>query len=149
MTDRWTSRPTTPRASGSRSTHRTRCFPAGSSIAAGEATSSDALYLAYVYLEEDHREQGLGSALVRDVARAAADRGYAALEALGDRRWEGDWVLPVTFLAANGFRVVADDERFPLLRLDIRERVAPLQAEAVATIPEAETPGVGVRTDQP
>ncbi|MEX2275556.1 MAG: GNAT family N-acetyltransferase [Actinomycetota bacterium] len=118
-------------------------FPRRLSFAAGSATSSDALYLGYVYVEEGHREQGLGSALVRDVARAAADRGYAALEAVGDRRWEGDWVLPVTFLAANGFRVIEDDDRHPLLRLDIRDRVAPLRSEAVAVLPEAEAPGVG------
>jgi len=111
-------------------------FPRRLAFPAGAAAAQDALYLAYVYLEEDHREQGLGSALVRDVARAAADRGYAALEALGDRRWEGDWVLPVTFLAANGFRVVEDDERYPLLRLDIRDRAEPLRAEAVVAVPE-------------
>jgi len=45
------------------------------------------------------------------------------VEAIGDRRSDGkEWVLPVTFLAANGFRVVRDDERHPLLRLDLRGR---------------------------
>jgi len=90
---------------------------------AGEDASDDAVYLAYVYVEDGWRGQGLGSALLRAVARDAVDRGYAAVEAIGDRRAENkDWVLPVTFLAANGFRVVRDDDRHPLLRLDLRGR---------------------------
>jgi GNAT superfamily N-acetyltransferase len=111
----------------------------------GEHTSPDALYLAYVYVEDGHRGEGLGSALVRSVARESADRGFAALEAIGDRAWDGGWVLPVTFLAANGFRVLVDHERFPLLRLDIRDRLEPLAAETSATLalPDPDLPGVG------
>ncbi|MEX0753515.1 MAG: GNAT family N-acetyltransferase [Actinomycetota bacterium] len=118
-------------------------FPRRLRFTSGAATSDDALYLAYVYVEEGHRGEGLGSALVRDVARATADRGFDALEVVGDRRWDGSWVLPVTFLAANGFRVVVDDERFPLLRLDIRARTEPLRSEAALTLPQLEPPGVG------
>jgi GNAT superfamily N-acetyltransferase len=89
----------------------------------GRDASDDAVYLAYVYVEDGWRGQGLGSALLRAVARDAVDRGYAAVEAIGDRRSQSRaWVLPVTFLAANGFRVVRDDERHPLLRLDLRGR---------------------------
>jgi len=92
-------------------------------FAAAQDASDDAVYLAYVYVEDGWRGQGLGSVLLRAVARDAVDRGYAAVEALGDRKPRGrDWVLPVTFLGANGFRVVRDDERHPLLRLDLRGR---------------------------
>lgn len=104
----------------------------------GSSTSEDALFLAYVFVEEEHRGQGVGSALIRHVARAAADRGYGALEAIGDRRSQEEWVLPVTFLAANGFRVVVDDERFPLLRRDIRERIEPRVAGATVALPGSE-----------
>jgi hypothetical protein len=78
--------------------------------------------------------------LIRHVARAAADRGFGALETIGDRRSGTGWVLPVTFLAANGFRVLVDDERFPLLRLDIRERVEPRVAGATAALPRSQPP---------
>lgn len=112
-------------------------FPRIRSFSAGEAVSTDdAVYLAYVYLEDGWRGQGLGSAMLRDVARDAVDRGYAAVEALGDRRPEAaGWLIPVTFLAANGFRVVRDDERHPLLRLELRERAAPLVDVAHAAEP--------------
>jgi GNAT superfamily N-acetyltransferase len=96
---------------------RLRRFPSGTA-----AASTDTVYLAYCYVIDGRRGQGLGSALVREVARAAVDRGYRAVEALGDRAWDGGWVIPVSFLAANGFTVVRDDERFPLLRLDLHSR---------------------------
>jgi len=112
-------------------------FPRVRSFAAGEAVSTDdAVYLAYVYLEDDRRGRGLGSALLRDVARDAVDRGYAAVEALGDRRPEpSSWLIPVTFLAANGFRVLRDDERHPLLRLELHEEAVPLVEIARAVEP--------------
>jgi GNAT superfamily N-acetyltransferase len=98
-------------------------FPRLRRFRAGEAASLvDAVYLAYCYVVDGKRGRGLGTALVRDVARAAVDRGYAAVEAVGDRAFDGGWVIPVTFLAANGFVVVRDDERYPLLRLDLRSR---------------------------
>jgi GNAT superfamily N-acetyltransferase len=109
---------------------RLRRFPTG--IA---ATAADTVYLAYCYVIEGRRGQGLGSALVREVARASVDRGYRAVEALGDRAWDGGWVIPVSFLAANGFTVVRDDERFPLLRLDLHSRDELLLQRERAAIP--------------
>jgi GNAT superfamily N-acetyltransferase len=111
-------------------------FPRLRRFAAGEAASLvDAVYLAYCYVVDGRRGRGLGTALVRDVARAAVDRGYAAVEALGDRAWDGGWVIPVTFLAANGFVVVRDDDRYPLLRLDLRSRESAIASHAAAAIP--------------
>jgi GNAT superfamily N-acetyltransferase len=110
---------------------RLRRFPTGAAAAA-----ADTVYLAYCYVIEGRRGQGLGSALVREVARAAVDRGYRAVEALGDRAWDGGWVIPVSFLAANGFTVVRDDERFPLLRLDLRSRDEVLSQRARAAVPD-------------
>jgi GNAT superfamily N-acetyltransferase len=109
---------------------RLRRFPTGTS-----ATAADSVYLAYCYVIEGRRGRGLGSALVREVARAAVDRGYRAVEALGDRAWDGGWVIPVSFLAANGFTIVRDDERFPLLRLDLHSRDEPLLQPERAAIP--------------
>lgn len=96
--------------------------------------SPDAVYLSYCYLVPGRRGRGGGTELVRTVARDLCDRGYQALEAIGDREWAGDWVLPAGFLAASGFGVLREDRRFPLMRLDLatlREPVV-LQAEAVA-----------------
>jgi hypothetical protein len=39
------------------------------------------------------------------------------------------------FLVANGFAVVRDDARYPLLRLDLREVEEPAAASAHAAVP--------------
>ncbi|HXF37951.1 MAG TPA: GNAT family N-acetyltransferase, partial [Actinomycetota bacterium] len=110
-------------------------FPRLRDFAAASEASPDAVYLSYCYVVDEHRGQGLGSRLIREVARDAVDRGYRAVEAVGDRAWEGGWVLPLPFLTANGFLIVRDDPRFPLLRLDLHERPRPAAVEAEAAVP--------------
>ena len=93
-----------------------------------------AVYLANCYVTRKGRGRGLGTTLVRAVARDLVDRGYEAIEALGDREWAGGWILPAEFLGANGFAVVRDDPRFPLMRLELRTAVEPETAKARASV---------------
>jgi GNAT superfamily N-acetyltransferase len=120
-------------------------FPRVASFAAG-AVSADAAYLSYCYVVEPRRGEGVGTYLVRVVARELADRGYRAVEALGDHRWDGSWVLPAAFLGAAGFHVLRDDPRYPLMRLDLRAAVEPGEradaAEAAVEDEEAAEPAV-------
>ncbi len=113
-------------------------FPRLADYPAARAGSPNACVLAYCFADERHRGRGVGSELVREVARDLVDRGYRAVEAVGDRAFDGGWVLPAPFLSANGFAVVADDPRYPLMRLDLhgsdearRERAV---AAAVASV---------------
>jgi hypothetical protein len=69
------------------------------------------------------------------VARELVDRGFQAVESIGDRNWSEGWVLPAPFLAANGFEVLRDDARFPLMRLDLRAAVQPKEAVEAAAVP--------------
>jgi GNAT superfamily N-acetyltransferase len=103
------------------------------------AVSGDAVYLSYCFVVEPRRGEGLGTHVVRSVARDLADRGYRAVEALGDRSWNGSWVLPAAFLEANGFSVVREDPRFPLMRLDLRAALEPREA-VVGAAAEVEAP---------
>jgi GNAT superfamily N-acetyltransferase len=113
-------------------------FPAGD-------VSEDAIYLSYCYVVEGERGRGLGTLLVRAVARDLVDRGYVAVEAIGDRSWDGSWVLPAPFLAANGFVVVREDPRFPLMRLDLRAAEKPREAVEHAAVPlPSPAPAYGV-----
>jgi GNAT superfamily N-acetyltransferase len=112
-------------------------FPTGS-------VSDDAVYLGYCYLEAKVRGRGLGRRLVGAVARDIVDRGYRALEAIGDRAWDGGWVLPSSFLTASGFIVLKDDPRYPLLRLDTREEPAPLEAVEIVEVPLPVAEGTGI-----
>jgi GNAT superfamily N-acetyltransferase len=105
---------------------RLEAFPAGS-------VSPDAVYLSYCYVVERRRGEGMGTTLIRTVAREMADRGYRAVEALGDRAWDGSWVLPASFLSANGFGVIREDPRYPLMRLDLRMAMEPARAGAATT----------------
>jgi GNAT superfamily N-acetyltransferase len=107
-------------------------FPRLAKFRCGQA-SGDAIYLSYCYLVPGQRGRGWGTALVGSVATDLRERGYRALEAIGDREWAGDWVLPAGFLAASGFTVIREDSRFPLMRLELTSREEPaLHAGAVA-----------------
>jgi GNAT superfamily N-acetyltransferase len=107
------------------------------------AASSDAIYLSYCYVEGAHRGLGRGTVLVRAVARDLLQRGFRAVEALGDRQGAPGWVLPTGFLARNGFVILRDDARFPLMRLDLETAIVPEEvAEAVAAPAPLPYPGV-------
>lgn len=98
--------------------------------------SPDAIYLSYCYMVPKRRGRGGGSRLIRTVARDLLERGYPALEAIGDREWEGDWVLPAGFLAASGFAVIREDRRFPLMRLELASRRDPAVRATAVAVPE-------------
>jgi GNAT superfamily N-acetyltransferase len=109
---------------------RVATFPAG-------RTSPDAVYLAICYVVEGHRGRGHGTELIRAVARDLVDRGYDAIEALGDRAYDGGPVLPASFLGASRFTVIREHPRYPLMRLDLRATTEPLVAaeRAAAVVP--------------
>jgi len=80
---------------------------------------------------------GVGASAPSSCARWRGDllsRGYRAVEAIGDRAWDGSWVLPVPFLVANGFTVLKEDARYPLLRLDLRAVHEPAAAHEAAEV---------------
>ena len=81
--------------------------------------STDAVFLPYCFVTEGHRYRGLGTELVRTVARDLVDRGYRAIETVADRSWDGTWVLPEPFLSSCRFAVVREHPRHPVMRLDL------------------------------
>jgi GNAT superfamily N-acetyltransferase len=117
-------------------------FPRVATFPSGKV-SSDAVYLSYCYVVEGSRGEGLGTHLVRIVAREIADRGYRAVEALGDLAWDGSWILPAPFLAANGFAVLHEDPRYPLMRLDLRTALEPDAGGEAAEAAEVAGPHPG------
>ena len=86
---------------------------------------------------------------MRAVGRDLADRGYRAVEALGDRSWDGSWVLPASFLGANEFMVLREDPRFPLMRLDLRAALDPDRSAAAGAEAEEELPEPAVTLPMP
>lgn len=109
-------------------------FPRVAGYRAGRV-SPDAVYLAYCYVARGRRGRGVGSQLVRAVARDLVDRGYKAVESLGQADWEGGWVLPQGFLGANRFAVIRPDPEVPLMRLELFGVASPAESEAAAALP--------------
>lgn len=98
--------------------------------------SGDAAYLAYCYVTPARRGFGVGTQLVRAVAASLLGRDVRAVEALGDRERADGMVLPASFLGANGFQVLLEDPRFPLMRLDLTTAARPKEeASAAAVVP--------------
>jgi GNAT superfamily N-acetyltransferase len=111
-----------------------RLFPRLGRFRCGRA-SADAVYLSYCYVVPSRRGGGVGTELVRAVGRDILDRGIRAVEALGDREGEPGWILPVEFLARNGFAVLRDDRRYPLMRLDLETAVVSDEAREAVLAP--------------
>lgn len=109
-------------------------FPRVAGFRAGRV-SPDAVYLAHCYVVEGHRGRGVGSEMVRAVARDLVDRGFRAVESLGESEWRGGWLLPERFLEANRFSVVRPDPDVPLMRLELFGATAPRTTEARAAAP--------------
>jgi GNAT superfamily N-acetyltransferase len=83
--------------------------------------SRDAVLLATLAVEPEFEGQGIGRVLLQVMARDLTKRKIRAAEAFADRAWDGrSCFIPSGFLEANGFQVVRDHPRFPLLRMDLR-----------------------------
>lgn len=81
---------------------------------------NDALVLATIWIDPVQRNKGLGRVLVQATIKEAIRRGLGAVEVRADRRWRPEsCVLPITYLLHEGFDVVGEHLRQPLLRLDV------------------------------
>ncbi|MEV4266998.1 MULTISPECIES: GNAT family N-acetyltransferase [Kribbella] len=86
--------------------------------------SPDAVVLATGRIQPRYLGLGLGKILVQAVAKDVLKRGFRAVEAFGDSRWNGPGcVWPTEFLRAVGFAVVREHPRNPRLRLDLRSAI--------------------------
>jgi GNAT superfamily N-acetyltransferase len=95
--------------------------------------SDDAVFLSSCFVQEGHRGRGYGAELVRTVARDVVDRGYRALESVGDRSGTKEWVMPGGFLARCRFTVLREHRQFPVMRLDtLASGGVPVASAAVA-----------------
>jgi GNAT superfamily N-acetyltransferase len=83
--------------------------------------SPDAVQLVTAYLLPEFQGQGLGRMMVQAVAKDLLRRGFRAVEAFGDARWEGpSCLLPADHLLSVGFKTVRPHHRYPRLRLELR-----------------------------
>lgn len=87
--------------------------------------SADAVLLMTAHVLPEFAGGGLGRMLVQGIAKDLTRRGYKALEAFGDLRWqEPACLLPADFLLAVGFKTVRPHIRYPRLRLELKAAVS-------------------------
>ncbi|MEV3929109.1 MULTISPECIES: GNAT family N-acetyltransferase [unclassified Streptomyces] len=83
--------------------------------------SPDAVQLMTALIVPGFQGQGLGRVMVQTVAKDLLRRGFKAIEAFGDARWEEPaCVLPADHLLAVGFKTVRPHPVHPRLRLELR-----------------------------
>ncbi|GHA98199.1 MULTISPECIES: GNAT family N-acetyltransferase [Streptomyces] len=83
--------------------------------------SPDAVQLMTALILPQFQGQGLGRMMVQTVAKDVLRRGFKAIEAFGDARWNGPaCVLPADHLLAVGFKTVRPHPTYPRLRLELR-----------------------------
>lgn len=84
----------------------------------------DALLLATIWLDPTQRNNGFGRLLVQTAIKEAIRLRLGAVEVRADRRWRSEGcVLPITWLLHEGFEIVEEHVRWPLLRLDVAKTV--------------------------
>ncbi|MEU2435141.1 GNAT family N-acetyltransferase [Streptomyces rubradiris] len=85
----------------------------------------DAVQLITGSVLPGYQGQGLGRVLVQAVAKDLLRRGFKAVEAFGDARWEQPaCLLPADHLLAVGFKTVRQHPSHPRLRLELRSTLS-------------------------
>ncbi|MDF3300934.1 GNAT family N-acetyltransferase [Streptomyces tropicalis] len=87
--------------------------------------SPDAVQLMTGFIMPGYQGQGLGRVMVQTVAKDLLRRGFKAIEAFGDARWnEPACMLPADHLLAVGFKTVRHHAVHPRLRLELRSTLS-------------------------
>ncbi|MER7758440.1 GNAT family N-acetyltransferase [Streptomyces sp. NPDC097619] len=87
--------------------------------------SGDAVQLITARILPGYQGQGLGRVIVQTVAKDLLRRGFRAVEAFGDARWEGPaCLLPADHLLSVGFKTVRPHPVHPRMRLELRSTLS-------------------------
>ena len=81
--------------------------------------SDDALFLACLYVLEEHRGQGIGRALLEAVLTEAQKRNVRAVETFARRGSTNNCSGPLEMYLRHGFNIRRGDAEFPLVRHEV------------------------------
>ncbi len=98
-------------------------FPKSGLYPAGPV-SKDAIFLSCLYVTPEAREKGLGKRLLNAVEKTSIKREFVAIEALASRDQQRPPLVPLDFFSKEGFYILRDDRRHPLVRMDIKSLAA-------------------------
>ncbi len=83
--------------------------------------SQDAYLITCLAVAPSHRNKGYGEMLLKSVIDDLRLRGVKAVETFARRGSPDNPSGPVEFYLKKGFRITADDGKFPLLRFELRQ----------------------------
>ncbi|MGH8868700.1 MAG: GNAT family N-acetyltransferase [Actinomycetes bacterium] len=87
--------------------------------------SGDAVLLMSAFVVREFTGGGLARMLVQSVAKDLTRRGFRAVEAFGEAKWEAPHCLvPADYLLAVGFKTVRPHPQYPRLRLELQNAVS-------------------------
>ncbi len=87
--------------------------------------SPDSVLLMSAHIVPDYAGGGLGRMLVQGMAKDLIRRGVRAVEAFGDARWkEPGCLVPAEYLLAVGFKTIRPHNRYPRLRLELKNALS-------------------------
>jgi GNAT superfamily N-acetyltransferase len=103
---------------------------------AAAPVSKDAMLITCVFVGPHCRGKGLASELLWLAAEVAGQSGYSALEAFARRGSSNNPAGPIELYLRCGFKVLRNEEDFPLMRKNLagRKKPAVMSAEAACMI---------------
>jgi ribosomal protein S18 acetylase RimI-like enzyme len=101
----------------------------------------ESTFLGCIYVEPDMRGSRIEKMLLLDLEKDLLSKNIAAIETIGKRfdddmekeEFENSPLVSFKFLINNGFYLKKNDERYPLLRLDLKSIAGDLSKEALRT----------------
>ena len=91
-------------------------FPAG-------PVSEDAIVFSCLYVIPEMRGRGLGKVLLQSALKSLFKKRFKTVESFASRLDPHELAVPLDFYLKNGFYVLRDDHKLPLVRLDLRAAV--------------------------
>ncbi len=82
--------------------------------------SADAIFLSCLFVAPDYRGKGYGKSALLEIVKSLNRKDFKAIETFGNKISKGKPSTPYEFYLKNGFYIVRDDKKFPLMRLDFK-----------------------------
>ncbi|MDO8886850.1 GNAT family N-acetyltransferase [Candidatus Oleimmundimicrobium sp.] len=86
--------------------------------------SGDAIFLSCLFVAPAYRGKGYGKDILIEIVKSLSKKGFKALETFGNKGSKGKPSASYEFYLKNGFYVIRDNEKFPLMRLDFKSVVS-------------------------
>lgn len=94
-------------------------FPQSKYFRAGPV-SGDAVFISCLYVVPQMRGRGIGKVILQAVLKDLFRRKFKNVEAFASRSDSCKPAVPLDFYLKNGFYILRDDRKFPLVRLELK-----------------------------